>query len=139
MFVYNRTTDFYNALILHLVTQSCPTLCDPIDCIAHQAPLSMGCSRQEYWSGLPCHSPALILRAIKRKNKLYSSYIFHTISRNDHTRKHSKVDGFGMWEQHYQGSCAAGWCRHIASVTQKKNKLGMCLLPMIQYSFSFLF
>ena len=28
------------------------TLCDPMDCIAHQAPLSMGFSREEYWSGL---------------------------------------------------------------------------------------
>ena len=25
--------------------------------IAHQAPLSMGISRQEYWNGLPCPSP----------------------------------------------------------------------------------
>ena len=25
--------------------------------IVHQAPLSMGCSRQEYWSGLPCPPP----------------------------------------------------------------------------------
>ena len=25
--------------------------------IAHQAPLSMGLSRQEYWHGLPCPSP----------------------------------------------------------------------------------
>ena len=25
--------------------------------VAHQAPLSMGCSRQEYWSGLPFPSP----------------------------------------------------------------------------------
>ena len=25
--------------------------------VACQAPLSMGCSRQEYWSGLPCPSP----------------------------------------------------------------------------------
>ena len=38
------------------VTQSCPTLCDPVD-IACQAPLSMGFSRQEYWSGLPFLSP----------------------------------------------------------------------------------
>ena len=39
-----------------LVTQSCPALCDPMDC-SHQAPLSMGFSRQEYWSGLPFPSP----------------------------------------------------------------------------------
>ena len=25
--------------------------------LAHKAPLSMGFSRQEYWSGLPCPSP----------------------------------------------------------------------------------
>ena len=36
--------------------QSCQTLCDPWT-VAHQAPLSMGFSRQEYWSGLPCPSP----------------------------------------------------------------------------------
>ena len=34
------------------VAQSCLTLCDPWT-IAHEAPLSMGFSRQEYWSGLP--------------------------------------------------------------------------------------
>ena len=30
--------------------QSCPTLCDPMDCIAYQVPLSMEFSRQEYWN-----------------------------------------------------------------------------------------
>ena len=40
-----------------LVTQLCPTLFDPIWTVAHQAPLSMGFSRQEYWSGLPCLPP----------------------------------------------------------------------------------
>ena len=90
--------------VLCLAAQSCPTLCDPMDCslsgssvhgilqarilewvaisfsnarkwkvklkslsrirlfatpwtVAHQAPLSMGFSRQEYWSGLPFPSP----------------------------------------------------------------------------------
>ena len=36
--------------------QSCPSLCNPTD-LALQAPLSMGFSRQEYWSGLPFPSP----------------------------------------------------------------------------------
>ena len=36
--------------------QSCPTLYDPIDG-SHQAPLSLGFSRQEYRSGLPFPSP----------------------------------------------------------------------------------
>ena len=34
-----------------LVTKLCPTLSDPMDYIAYQAPLSMGFSRQEHWSG----------------------------------------------------------------------------------------
>ena len=32
------------------------TLFNPMDC-SHQAPLSMGFSREEYWSGLPCLPP----------------------------------------------------------------------------------
>ena len=34
----------------------CPTLCDPMDwwTVVCQAPLSMGFSRREYWSGWPC-------------------------------------------------------------------------------------
>ena len=38
------------------VARSCPTLCTPwtVDC---QAPLPMGFSRQEYWSGLTIPSP----------------------------------------------------------------------------------
>ena len=35
-----------------LVTKLCPTLCDIC-----QSPLSIGFSRQEYWSGLPCPPP----------------------------------------------------------------------------------
>ena len=37
--------------------QSSLTLYDPMGCIVCQAPLSMGFSRQEYWSGLPCLPP----------------------------------------------------------------------------------
>ena len=36
--------------------QSCLTLCDPTDG-SNQAPLSLGFSRQEHWSGLPFPSP----------------------------------------------------------------------------------
>ena len=43
-------------MTLVLVTQSCPTLCDPTD---HSLPGSSvhEFSRQEYWSGLPFPSP----------------------------------------------------------------------------------
>ena len=39
-----------------LVAKSCPTLATPWT-VAHQAPLSMGFFRKEYWSGLPFPSP----------------------------------------------------------------------------------
>ena len=37
--------------------ESCLTLCNPMDYIAHQSPLSVGFFRREYWSGLPCPPP----------------------------------------------------------------------------------
>ena len=36
---------------------------------AHQASLSMGFSRQEYWSGVPLPSPALLVRMTKKINR----------------------------------------------------------------------
>ena len=48
------------------VTQSCPTLSTPWTA-AHQAPPSMGLSRQEYWSGVPLPSPL----SLAISNKLY--------------------------------------------------------------------
>ena len=40
-----------SACVLSL--QLCLTLFNAMDYVAHQVPLSVGCSRQEYWSGLP--------------------------------------------------------------------------------------
>ena len=42
-----------------LVSKPCLTLCDPWT-VAHQAPPSMGFSRQEYWSGLPFPFPGYL-------------------------------------------------------------------------------
>ena len=42
------------------VAQSCPTLATPWTA-AHQAPPSMGFSRQKYWSGVPSPSPTQII------------------------------------------------------------------------------
>ena len=51
------------------VTQSCPTLRDPMDCSLPQAPPSMGFSMQEYWSGLPLLSPVFSLRSAPAQGK----------------------------------------------------------------------
>ena len=44
------------------VAQSCPTLSNPWTA-AHQAPPSMGFSRQEYWSGVPSPSPIYFINS----------------------------------------------------------------------------
>ena len=51
-------TCMYKKEFIHAcsVTKSCPSLCDPL-CHSLQALLSMGFSRQEYWSGLLCSVP----------------------------------------------------------------------------------
>ena len=48
-------TIFLNSRLLSRF--SCVQLCATPQTAAHQAPLSLGFSRQEYWSGLPFHSP----------------------------------------------------------------------------------
>ena len=39
---------------------SCVQLFESLWTVAHQALLSMGFSRQGYWSGLPCLSPGIL-------------------------------------------------------------------------------
>ena len=47
---------FIHLKVKVLVAQSCPTVWEPVD-VARQAPLSMGFSWQEYWSGLLFPTP----------------------------------------------------------------------------------
>ena len=44
-------------VVMCSVSLSCPTLCDPMDCIPPGS-LSLEFSQQEYWSGLPFPSPS---------------------------------------------------------------------------------
>ena len=66
-YIYLYTTfelgsEHHSKHTLCVSAQSCPTLCDYMDCstpwtVAYQAPLSMEFSRQEFWSGLPFPIP----------------------------------------------------------------------------------
>ena len=72
-----------------LVAESCPMLETPWT-VAHQAPLSMGFSRQEYWSGLLLPSPGCFLnqgsnsvsvilvgcKLVQLNSKILSIYLF---------------------------------------------------------------
>ena len=53
----NRFYSKSGMLLLLLSHVSCVRLCATPQMVAHQAPLSLGFSRQEYWSGVPLPSP----------------------------------------------------------------------------------
>ena len=57
------------ALLVLLSRFSCVRLC-ATPTVAHQAPLSTGFSRQEYWSGMPCPPPHSLF---KRKQNTFST------------------------------------------------------------------
>ena len=77
--------------------QSCPTLCDPVDA-AHQAPPSLGFSRQEHWSGLPLPSPA------HESEKSSRSVVSFSWRPMDCSLPRSSVHGI------FQASCAQVGC-----------------------------
>ena len=59
------------------VSQSCLTLCEPMDCSPPGSSLSMEFSRQEYWSGLPFPSPGDLPKpGIKPSSPVLSSFSF---------------------------------------------------------------
>ena len=60
----NNESLTFHAYVHAKSLQSCPALCDPMDCSPPgvlQAPLSIGFSRREYWSGLSCPPPGDLL------------------------------------------------------------------------------
>ena len=61
----------YTAAAAAKSLQSCPILCDPVDG-THQAPLSLGFSRQEHWSGLPFPSPMHVKCEVKSEKWKWS-------------------------------------------------------------------
>ena len=62
-------------LILLCCAQSCLTLCDPMDCSSstYQAPLSIGFSRPECWSGLQFPYPGDLPNLVIEPKSLVSS------------------------------------------------------------------
>ena len=51
-----KQSSYIPSVQLSSVAQSCPTLCNPMDC-GLPGSLSIGFSRQEYWSGVPSPPP----------------------------------------------------------------------------------
>ena len=88
------------------VAQSCPTLCD------HQAPESMGFSKQEYWSGVPLPSPMTNLDSILKSRDITLLTKIHLVkamispvamhgceSWTITKAEHQRIDAFELWCQ----------------------------------------
>ena len=65
--------------VLCLVAQLCPTFGDPMDCTS-QDPLSMGFSREEYWSGLPWPPPGDLPNPGVEQHLPHCRQILHPLS-----------------------------------------------------------
>ena len=80
---YTHTMEYYIA-ISGLVSKSCLTLATPW-AVACQAPLSMGFSRQEYWSGLPFPSPRDLLNpGIKSRSPVFRQILYRLSYKGSH-------------------------------------------------------
>ena len=69
-----------------LVAKSCLTLVTPWT-VACQAPLSIGLSRQEYWSGLPFPSPLNTLISYQIPHKISYAIISGQAHKSIHSQK----------------------------------------------------
>ena len=58
---------------------------------AHQVPLSMGFSRQEYWSGVPLSSPRLV------KAMVFPVVMYGCESWTVKKAEHRRIDDFELW------------------------------------------
>ena len=76
---YTHTMEYYSARCASVL--SCFSHVDSVTfwTVAHQAPLSKGFSRQEYWSGLPCPGLSCLIQGISltQGSNLHLSCLLH--------------------------------------------------------------
>ena len=85
--------------------------------VAHQTPLSMGFSRQEYWSGMPCPAPGnklyhytIILASVQFSRSVMSDSLWP--HQSQHTRPPCPSPTPGV----YSNSCPLSrWCHPVIS------------------------
>ena len=95
------------------VTQLYLTLCDPIDCVIHQTPLSMEFSRQEYWSKLAPPPPG-IFYSYPQFSSVQFSHLVVSDSLRPHESQHARPPCPSPSPGVYPDSCALSWWCHLA-------------------------
>ena len=78
---------------------SCVWLCATLGTIVHQAPLSMGFSRQEYWAELPCPPPGNLPNPGIEPTSLVSPSWAGVFFSSLETWKPECLRGLGNWEE----------------------------------------
>ena len=134
-------TQVYKEITLYLA-QPWPTLCDPMGCYP-QAPLSMGFSRQEYWSGLPFPSagdlpdigiePGSLASSALQAGSLpehhlgspkssYNSISKMTLKWTEGPEKHFPKENIQMVNKHVK-KCSLNITKHQGNTNQNHNKI----------------
>ena len=88
------------------VTQSCPTLQDPMD-YSPPGPPSMEFSRQEYWSGVPLPSPNLPLSTAFTESHRFGVVVFSFAFVSMHILISSVIIGYS------EVCCLASICLYV--------------------------
>ena len=102
-----------------LVAQSCPTLCDLMDCSC-QAPLSVGFPRQEYWSGLPFRG-LLVVKAVSPATSLCMWWLC-TVSTCAFPR-------FCVWQKQSPQTHLYSHCLHCGPLLIEKARNTILMFP----------
>ena len=99
----------------YFVTKSCPTL---EQTVGHQAPLSMGFSRQEYWSGLLFPSPGDLPNPGIRplSTALEGRFLYHWATRK----------GCSFWDPHVALNNPTQPC-HVGASIEPLGKKCVCV------------
>ena len=100
-------------MCVYVYARSCPTLWDPMD-YSLPAPLSMGFSRLEYWSGLPCPPPGELpnpgIKPVTLKSSALAGRFFTTSTSWEAPQKYAlrlqiRVTAVKVWEKKKSVDC----------------------------------
>ena len=133
----------HNVLCCAKLLQLCPFFVIPWT-VARKAPLSMGFSRQGYWSGLPFPPPGDLpdprIKPASLKSPTLADRFFITRTKS-HTENTSKFERIGPWS--FASSSIFTWlltistafCRENVSTTSRTQKICLRVHWILKYGF----
>ena len=98
----------------------------------HQAPLSMGFSRQEYWSGLPCPSPGESSKS-HLEFGMWGEELYAAFKKHEDKRCADVTDPLFLWDHMISGPISKLICGKniVHTNTRGKYKVDFKLLNLL--------